>query len=140
VSEYLLALILKWPELADLAVGSLMPEYFDDEHRELYRDFVVSYNARRTGGINAANVPAVPMPEGPSASKIAILELRADKEFGELAPEGRRDALVKLMGELKKLHIDRRKRELTYEMSQAEKAGDEARIKEIQRQIDELMM
>ena len=81
----------------------------------------------------------VPAPTAESAQLVATLELRAEMEFGELAPERRKDALDRLIGELQKLRIDRRKKELRQEMAQAEKAGDQAGIQEIQRQLDGLL-
>ena len=80
-------------------------------------------------------------PDDPEiAQKIAVLELRAQKEFGDLTGDERRQTLAKLTGECKRLHVTRRQIELTRAMAQAEKAGDAARIKEIQEQLGALML
>lgn len=142
VSEFVLAIMAAWPEYADAVIASLMPEFLDPEYEELYREYVVSYNAGRKAGANAGSsrIPADILDNRDYADKIAVLELRAQKEFGELSSEERRDAIVKLTGELKRLHVTHRQFELTRAMAEAEKTGDGQKIKEIQEQINELLV
>ncbi len=139
VSEFTLAMLYKWPEFAEEAISRVLPEEFEENYRQLYTEYVLAYTAKRNGGSSGAASVPVPAPTAESAQLVATLELRAEMEFGELAPERRKDALDRLIGELQKLRIDRRKKELRQEMAQAEKAGDQAGIQEIQRQLDGLL-
>lgn len=138
VSEFVLAMLYRWPAYAETVISRAMPEDFEDHYRRLYTEYVVAYTAKRHGGSSGAPSLPVPDPATESAQQAAILELRAEKEFGDLEPEKRQDALERLIGELQKLRIDRRKKELIQEMSRAEKDGDQVSIQEIQRQLDRL--
>ena len=138
VSEYFLAMVIRWPEYAETGIAAVRPEFMDDGTRELYRNFIVNYNSRQSGG-NMPVAPLAPLADAEEARLVAVLELRAEKEFGELSPDGRRAALGELMGEIKRLRIDRRIRELKQAMVTAEAVQDQAGIRDIQRQMDELL-
>lgn len=142
ICQHVLGMALGWSDLADAVVSALSPEHIDEELRPLYTEFVVHYNAQRSGGASAstfrASLDAQDFRE--LAERAAVLELLAEKEFGELAHDQRRDALVRLIGELKQLHKARRQRVLREAMVLAEKSGDMATIQDIERQLSELIV
>jgi len=142
ISEIILGTILNWPDLAETVINTLKPDYLEEGIRPLYRDYVIFYNDQRNDSGNKWPQPYPPDRTGDSktAEKIAVLQLLAEKELGELPSDDRGQALAKLVGESKKLHTSRRQRELTAAMSQAEREGDAARIQEIQQQINELIL
>ncbi len=142
ISQHILALIFRYPELTDAVVTSVSDEAVDDEFRQLYRDFVIHYNERRHDGD-----PATPfrLPDAQSfsreyADRIAFLDLLAEKEYGDLSGDARRDVAVRLIGELKQLHKSRRQRELIQAMKRAEQAADVAEIRRIEEQLNELIV
>ncbi len=141
-SEYVLGMAFNWPNLAQAVIDGVKPEYLPDDLQPLYTGFVVAYNEQRSGGPNIGPGKSLSVSYGDpkTAETIAILSLLAEKEFGELPEQERGQALAKLIGELKKLHISRRQRELTAAMAQAERAGDDAQIEEIRRQVNELIL
>jgi DNA primase len=143
LASHFVGLVLAWPDSAESAIAAILPEDLADDYLAgLYRDYIVFYNERRTSG--QANWPAkydVHRLNDPKGSEsVAKLELLAEKEFGELTEDGRRQALANIIGELKKLRTDRRKTELAAHMAQAERVGDAARIRDIQRQIEDLII
>ncbi len=142
VSQHIFGLALGWPDLAQAVVSAVPPDHMDDEYRPLYTDFVVHYNAQQNGGATASSFRLTLEDQGSRdlADRAAVLELLAEREFGELAHDQRRDALVRLIGELKQLHKARRQKELTHAMVLAEKSGDMATIEDIQRQLSELIV
>ncbi len=142
VSEIIIGTILNWPELAGTAVAALEPEQLAEGLRPLYRDLVIFYNEQRTDGGDKQpqRYPSDRTGDPQTADMIAVLQLLAEKELGELPSDDRGQALAKLVGECKKLHTSRRQRELTAAMAQAERSGDASRIQEIQRQINELIL
>lgn len=142
VSELIVGTILNWPELAGAVIDSVRPEYLEDNLRPLYTDLVIFYNEHRNDGGDKRpqRYPSDRTGDPQTAEKIAVLQLLAEKELGELPRDDRGKALAKLVGESKKLHTSRRQRELTAAMAQAERNGDAARIQEIQQQINELIL
>jgi len=142
VSELIVGTILNWPELADVVIDSVRPEYLEEYLRPLYTDLVIFYNEHRNDGGDKRpqRYPSDRTGDPQTAEKIAVLQLLAEKELGELPRDDRGQALAKLVGESKKLHTSRRQRELTAAMAQAERNGDAARIQEIQQQINELIL
>jgi len=142
VSDYLVGFMANWPELAQAIIAEVRPEYLSDDDRPLYKAQILAYNEHRTdGGDNKA--PRFSLGHSgdvKTAERIAILQLLAEKEFGEFPSDARSEALAKLVGEIKRLHTTRRQRELIAAMSDAEKAGDAASISEIQRQLNELIL
>lgn len=142
VSQHIFGLALGWADLAQAVVAAVPPDHMDDEYRPLYTDFVVHYNAQQNGGATASTFRLSLEDQGSRdlADRAAVLELLAEREFGELAHDQRRDAFVRLIGELKQLHKARRQKELTHAMVLAEKSGDMATIEDIQRQLSELIV
>lgn len=142
VAQAVLGMTLNWQDLAPLTVESIVPDILDDEHQRLYREFVVYYTAQQSGGASVSAFRAHLTSQGLSDlhDRAAVLELLAEREFGELTPEDRRAALTRLIGECKHLHKARRQLELKSAMLQAEKSGDMATIEEVQRQLNELMV
>lgn len=139
VSEHVLGLTFAWPEdFADSAIAAIMPEQLDDALAPLYTRFVVEYSGRRSGGASSGATGVTPV-EGDEAKETAILAMLAEKEYGDLPVDERRKALLTLIGELKHLHISRRQKELTAELTRAEKSGDVAVAETIQRQLSALM-
>lgn len=142
VSQHIFGLALGWADLAEATVAAVPPDHMDEDYRPLYTDYIVHYNAQRSGGAPASTFRLSLEEQGSRdlADRAAVLELLAEREFGGLAHDQRRDALVRLIGELKQLHKARRQKELTNAMVQAEKSGDMATIDEIQRQLSELIV
>ena len=108
----------------------------------LYTALVVHYNKVRTGGQdNNTDRPATFRPgDNQIGQRLTVLELQAEKEFGELNAEQMVAVTGKLVAEIKQLHADRLKRHLAAEMAQAERTNDTARMAEIQQQLDELII
>ncbi len=142
VSEYVLGMAFNWPDQAQTVIDGVKPEYLAGDLSALYTAYIVAYNEQRSGGPNIGPKESHPASYGDpkTAENIAILSLLAEKEFGELPEQEREEALAKLIGELKKLHISRRQRELTAAMAQAERTGDSAQIEEIQKQLNDLIL
>ncbi|MDD5251148.1 MAG: DNA primase [Patescibacteria group bacterium] len=139
VAQYLLGLALNWPEYAETIVAEVRPEWLDGVWRELYTRLVIAYNERRTGGPTTAPVRFGTYREADIQAE-GDLALLAQKEFGDLPDNARREQLGKLIGEIKRLHISRRQRELTAAMKSAEQAHDAAAIQDIERQLNELIV
>ncbi|HTM67994.1 MAG TPA: DNA primase [Candidatus Binatia bacterium] len=142
VSQHIFGLALGWADLAEATIAAVPPDHMDDGDMPLYTEFVVRYHAESNGGAPASTFRTSLEAQGHRefADRAAVLELLAEREFGGLAHDLRRDALVRLIGELKQLHKSRRQRELTHAMADAEKAGDMAAIADIQRQLNELIV
>lgn len=142
VSQHIFGLALGWPDLAEATVAAVPPDHMDEGDRPLYTEFVVRYHAGSSGGTPASTFRASLEAQGlrDLADRAAVLELLAEREFAGLAHDLRRDALVRLIGELKQLHKSRRQRELTHAMADAERVGDSAAIADIQRQLNELIV
>jgi DNA primase len=142
VSQNLVALALGWPDLADAVVAAVSPATLDEEVRPLYTEFVVHYNAQRSGGTPASTFRASLESQDlrDYAERVSVLELLAEREYGELTHEQRRDELSRLIGESKNLHKSRRQHELKQAMALAEQSGDMATITDIQRQLSELIL
>lgn len=142
VSQHVLAMIFQFPALVEPVVNAVTPEMISDEFRQLYRDFIIAYTVLRQGGHEPTTYHDAATRAGnrENADRAAILELIAEKDYGGLDGDARRDVLVRLIGELKSLHNGRRKQELKSAMSLAEKAGDGAKIHEIEEQLNELIV
>jgi DNA primase len=142
VSQNLFALAMMWPDLSESVIAAVPPDHVDDDVRPLYTDFILHYNAQRSGGATASNFRLSLEQQGSRdlADRAAVLELLAEREYGELTPEQRRDELSRLIGESKNLHKARRQNELKQAMASAEKSGDMATIQDIQRQLSELIL
>jgi DNA primase len=143
VSEHILAFLVTWPELlsrsaVDESVGKRLP----DEDKQLYRECLGAYNEQHSGGssLSPDQIKAVQasinhkFPE-----RFPILQLMADKEYGELTGDARGKTFDRLIGEIKELHLSRKRRELTEAMVQAEKNGDDQAIAQIQQQLIEIL-
>ncbi len=141
VSEHLLAIIFSWPELAEAAINAALPEHLHEGVRDLYKEFILHYTDQRNGGHSSLTFRQSSTRAGnrESADRAAYLELLAEKEFGDLDADARRDVLARLIGEIQKLHRSRRQRDLKDAMARAEKAGDQAGIRDIQEQSSEFI-
>lgn len=141
ISQFFLAIVVSWPEMADFSLSGMADDEFEPEWQGLYKDYRTYYNDRRNGASDASTFRAWLERRGHTdlAAKVAVLELRAEKEFGDLPPEGRKEALAKLCGEIKKLHAERRKKDLMAAMALAEQRGDRQTIEELGREITQLM-
>jgi len=142
ISEMIVGTLLNWPEFSEMIVSTVKPEYIEEGLRQLYTGLVISYNEHRTdSGDKRPYLPATDRPgDTKTAEQIAVLQLLAEKEFGELPSDERGAALAKLVGEIKKFHTSRRQLELKAAMAQAEREGDEKSIQEIQQQMNELIL
>ncbi len=142
VSQNVIGLGLSWADLGAAVVAAIVPEAVDEEFRPLYTEFVLFYTANRNGGTSASAFRQSLDHQGSRelADRAAALELLAEQEFGSMTHEERRDALARLIGELKQLHRARRQKELTQAMAQAEKSGDMATIEAVQKQLSELIV
>ncbi|MBN1585653.1 DNA primase [Candidatus Uhrbacteria bacterium] len=140
VSEYLIGLVLAWPELSETVVGRVLPELFEDSLAPLYTALVMHYNELRIGGQDSDSVrPAAFRPgDDQTGQRLAFLELQAEREFGGLTAEQRAAVTDRLVAEIKRLHTDRLRRHLNAEMAKAERENDSVRVAEILRQLDEL--
>jgi DNA primase len=142
VSQIILGTIFNWPELAETVVSAIKPEYLDEGLGQLYRDFVIFYNEQRTDGGDKRPKRFPPDRPGDfkTAEKAVILQLLAEKELGELSSDERSAMLAKLMREIKKLYIDRRKRELSAAVAQAQREGDDVKVDALNREANELIL
>ncbi|MBU0625667.1 DNA primase [Patescibacteria group bacterium] len=140
LSEFVLGLAFYWPELAPLVVSALESGELAGDSC-LYSLYLEYYNSRREGDDSSSNFRAwlEVRKSNENARLVAILELQAEKEFGELTLEGRKAEVDILIGELKSLHISRQKLELTRDMAAAEKSGDMKKIREIQEKLNEVI-
>ena len=142
VSQNVVGLALSWPDLGAAVIAAIVPEAVDEEFRPLYTEFILFYNAQRSGDASASTFRQSLEQQGSRdlADRAAALELLAEREFIGLTHEERRDSLSRLIGELKQLHKARRQNELRHAMAQAEKSGDMATIEDVQRQLSELIV
>jgi DNA primase len=140
LSEFMLGLAFYWPELRASIVSEIRLENLGADN-ELYRKFEEYYNLLREGDETISNfrIWLEARQNNEYVRRVAILELQAEKEFGELTPASRQAELDKLLGEFKLLHASRQKLELTRAMAGAEKSGDQQKIREIQEKLKELI-
>ncbi|MFH1046692.1 MAG: DNA primase [Patescibacteria group bacterium] len=140
VSEYVMGLMFNWPADGGLYLATLNAGVWAAD-QELYSLFIEYYTQVQEGGDTAPNFRIWLESRGNhnEAQRAAVLELQAEKEFGELTTEERRKELGKTIGELKSLHLGRRKLDLIRIMEAAEKSGDQEKIREIQEQLKEIM-
>lgn len=140
ISENVLALAYRWPELMPTVAAELEPEDLDSSYVSLYTALILAYNKLRTG--EATSPDQVVLAEASLSNipkeRIAVLKLLAEKEYDTLSGDARRKAVVRLIGELKELHKVRQRRELIETMVAAERRGDQEAIEKIQEQLNEL--
>jgi DNA primase len=141
VSDYLVGLVVAWPELAETIIDQIEPDLLEPTRQPLYTELILHYTKPRTDGKDLSDDwPSAFRPgDDPTGSALTILELQAEREFGEMPAEARAEAIAKIVGEIKQLHADRRKRQLAAEMAQAERANDSDRMAEIQQQLNQLI-
>ncbi|MFH2062638.1 MAG: DNA primase [bacterium] len=138
-AEHLVGMALVWPELVPAVLDGL-PPHLPPVLAELYSSFREFYTLTRTGGESPPVFRTWLEQRGKSeiARQAAVLELQAEREFGELSPESRQAETGKLLGELKMLQTGRRRQELVRAMATAEKNGDLEKIQQIQRELGEM--
>jgi DNA primase len=144
VSEYVLALLVRWPALLASAVDNLPPTALTEEHQPLYTALVLAYNKQRSGagdlGPDLTFADLSPGEAVMSTERRNVLQLLAEKEFDMLLDEARRETLVRLVGELKDFDRLRERRILIDEMAGAERRGDDEAIRRIQEQQKETLV
>jgi DNA primase len=140
--EHALAMGFRWPEMRSTLVNELAPQEVAPEMADLYRDFILFYNdSRQDGGSREVDFRGMLEGRGitEAAKQVEVLELLGEKEFGGLDSHDLRPALLTLIGEIKKLHVTRRRQELLRAMAEAERVGDTSRIEDVQRQLHDLI-
>jgi DNA primase len=140
LSESLMAMLLRWPELAVTVFDRLDPAEVAAEERPLYTDLVLAYNTHRSGEVpQTGSVPPGPVVSNIPPERQNVLMLLAEKECDGLTEEARREIAIRLIGGIKELHKAQRRKELTEAMAGAERRGDSSAIKQISEQLNELL-
>lgn len=140
MSESLVAMLLRWPELAVTIFDRLDPTEVAVESRPLYTDLVLAYNKQRSGDVpqNEPNSPGPVVSNFPPELRNRLM-LLAEKESDGLTEETRRETTVHLIGGIKELHKAQRRKELTEAMADAERRGDSSAIEKVSEQLNELL-
>jgi len=141
VTEFVLGMAFSWPEQARQAIEAADLAALHPEYAGLYSNFRDFYNSSQHGGDIAQTFHAWLEARGnhEDARRSAVLELLAEKEFGELDLKQRMAEMGRLIGEIAMLQTSRRKRGLARAMAAAEKDGDMDKIREIQTSLNETM-
>ncbi|MFC1638988.1 DNA primase [Patescibacteria group bacterium] len=140
VTEHVLALALRWPDFGQVVIAAVEPENVCAELFELYKIWLRYYTSERNDGDTAGSFRKALESRGSHehARRVAVLELLAEDQFGELQAEERTLELGKLIGGLKELQNSRRKQELARAMAAAEQAGDMEKIRAIEDRLKSL--
>jgi DNA primase len=134
LAEVVVGAALAWPELRAAVDAAGIPELLPADLATLYKPGGAAY--ARADGDMAATMPEAPA--SASAVRAACL-VAAEREFGSALSSDRLAAISTLATDLKKLHRERRQRELMLLMAKAESAGDQESIVAIQRELQLLV-
>lgn len=168
LSELLLALILKFPSIIEYAMNHVHPDQAAGESNiALYRNLIIYYNNiidnwTQEGG--QAEAPQVSYPgfktwlgdyeynaetglgesysrEQNKNTQLALLDmlvLLGDRDFYEYDSEAAKNEAIKLIRELKKIYLLKRRKEIEKLIPQAEKENDDEKIKILMEEFQSL--
>ncbi len=130
LSELFVGLALAWPELAAKCYAELSADVLPEDLAALYKPVSLSYAP-------ADRALTATMPEAQASANAvrAACLMAAEREFGASLSNDRLAAISTLASDIKKLHQERRRRELMLLMATAESAGDQATITAIQKEL-----
>lgn len=140
LSELLLALIIKFPELINYSLTSLDPEVISSEdNARFYKTLIIYYNKAATFSYEDFRLFLEQNAED-ELGRLDRLLLLGEKEFYSHVPEQAREALIRIIVELKRYDCQTKIRRLEKALALLEKDGGEnsANVVEMERLMAEL--
>ncbi|MCX6785321.1 MAG: DNA primase [Candidatus Komeilibacteria bacterium] len=135
VAEYLLALILKFPEQLESVIQHLQPEMIQhQEAAELYKELIIYYNKEHHLAIAELTEQLKPG----QADYLNQLSLLVEEDSFNNTPDLLNYEISQSVNRLKNFYLKNRIKELSRLMSQAEKSNDQARVLELSREFTQL--
>jgi DNA primase len=135
VAEYLLALILKFPEQLQSIIQHLQPEMIQHQAAaELYKELIIYYNKEHHLIIAELTEQFKPG----QADYLNQLSLLIEEDSFNNTPDLLNYEIAQSVNRLKNFYLKNRIKELSRLMSQAEKNGDQTRVLELSREFTQL--
>jgi len=156
LSELFIALLLKFPLLAEYAINAARPEQIAGRlNRLLYRNIAIYYNnlvddrTQQGGQTEPPRIGYGGLKQWLESSEtqedkdgqLALLDklaLLGDRDFFDFSIEQAKSEIIKVVSELKKYHLSAQRKEIGKLIAQAEKEGDEERAKELMEEFKRL--
>ncbi|MGI6374104.1 MAG: DNA primase [Patescibacteria group bacterium] len=136
LSESLLALVLRFPEIFSYAIDNLAAEQLSGKiNQDLYQQLIIYYS--RTQNLNYDNLRQELEEQG--EGKLDMLILLGEKDFYELSPSTAKTELIKLIVELKKYSFQARIKKLQKEISLAEQTTDNRELDRLMTELKQAM-
>jgi len=128
MSLALLALMLKFPELAEYIIGSIAPaEIYGVDAREFYKNLIMYYNDHKN--LDYDNLKTYL--ENESVSHVSLLNkisLLADKDFSDLPSDQVKNEIIKIIVGLKKFFYKQQMQETEKKIAAAEQSKDLSQV------------
>jgi hypothetical protein len=130
LSERLLAIVLKFPNLAPAIFSRLEPEWLEPElWRTFYKNLVVYYN--KSAALAYDEVKKNLAGSREAAEMLDRLVLLGEKDFYACSSPELQEETLKILVELEKYYLQRQVAAASKAMAEAEKAGDETAINQL---------
>lgn len=139
LSELLLSLIIKFPELIGYTLSNLEPEYLaGDEDVRFYKNLIIYYN--KTASLDYDNFREYLEEQGESDEKLLDkLILLGEKDFYDFEAGRAKIETIKIIVELKKYGLQKKIKKLEKEISLAEKEDRQADLEVLMIELKTLM-
>lgn len=147
LSEILLALMLKFPQLIEYAIGNLISDQISaGKYRHVYNYLIIYYNNKISAKASSGSgidfhqfsdwikSQAELNKKGGSESDnqlnfIERLVILSDKDYSDLEKDQVKKEFVNIIISLKKIYLNKRMKELETYISELEKKGEKERVK-----------
>ncbi len=127
LSERLLAIIIKFPQLIDYTTSRLNEEWLEPEKLgSFYNNLIIYYN--KEANFNYSEFKHSLDNDSDEANLLDRLVLLGDKDFYTAEEVQVREELIHILSELQNAYLQKRLAKTTREMVAAEEAGDEEKI------------
>ena len=138
LSENLLAILIKSPELISYAANNLADNYLLGENLSLfYNKLIIYYN--KTDKIDYHSLENYFATEDNYTELLRYLAILGEKEFYEQDSSGLKTQLINIITDLKKLGQKRKMNKLRLEINQAEKDGDKEKLEALMFELKKIM-
>ena len=138
LSENLLAILIKSPELISYAANNLTDNYLLGENLSLfYNKLIIYYN--KTDKIDYHSLENYFATEDNYSELLRYLAILGEKEFYEQDSSGLKTQLINIITDLKKLGQKRKMNKLRLEINQAEKDGDKEKLEALMFELKKIM-
>ncbi len=123
-AERLISGLLKDPSSLSEVMAQLTPEVFEDPHyRELYNRLILAYTSNNTFDLNAFT-EEVKKNDPQAADSVALLLMRAEREFEDLGEEAFRKDIIATSQLLLREFLSREVQRVSQHIGEAERRGD----------------